>query len=308
MQPPGPHAAGPTAAPPSRAPRAARGEITPPWRPAESRRPRWSGDEMRRIADASRNRAASLAPRYSSSASTSAPAGSVARVVRDDRERVRRRERAGQVRALALRRRGLQHAVRAVRRARRSAASCGRRPARTGTASRAGTTVGAAPASPCIRRSAGPTKSRKQATVESGLPGRPKTSVASAAAEPQRLAGLEPDAPEHLLARPRLERRLDVVVRADRNAAAHEQHVAGQRGLDGGARRRAVVGHDGVQDDLGARAPRRAAAASAGSTRGSAPARAARRPRAARHPVASTCTTGRRCTATVADARRRRAP
>ena len=50
----------------------------------------------------------------------------------------------------------------------------------------------------------------------------------------------------------RLQRGLDVVVRPDRDAARDEQHVAVQRGLDGGARRRAVVRHDRVQDDLGA--------------------------------------------------------
>ncbi len=43
-----------------------------------------------------------------------------------------------------------------------------------------------------------------------------------------------------------------MVVRADRHAAGDEQHVAARRGLDGGARGLAVVGHDRVQHDLGA--------------------------------------------------------
>ena len=82
--------------------------------------------------------------------------------------------------------------------------------------------------------------------------GQPEHEQVVAPAEPQRLARLEPDAPEVLLHAGVLERRLDVVVRADRHAAGDEQDIAARRGLDGGARRLAVVGHDRVQHDLGA--------------------------------------------------------
>ena len=62
--------------------------------------------------------------------------------------------------------------------------------------------------------------------LESGLPGQAEHERVAAAAEPQRLAGLHAHAPEHLLDAAGLERRLDVVVRADRDAAGDDQHVA----------------------------------------------------------------------------------
>ena len=62
--------------------------------------------------------------------------------------------------------------------------------------------------------------------ADSGLPGSPNTSVRAAAPEPQRLAGLDPHAPEDLLDAARLEGGLDVVVRADRDAAGDDQDVA----------------------------------------------------------------------------------
>ena len=119
--------------------------------------------------------------------------------------------------------------------------------------------------------------------ADSGLPGRPNTSVLAAAAEPQRLAGLDPHAPEDLLDAARLERGLDVVVRADRDAAGDDQHVAlaGPRSTAARVASRSSA-IDAVVDD---RAPARSASSarpSARWTRGSCPARAARRAAAAR--------------------------
>ena len=81
--------------------------------------------------------------------------------------------------------------------------------------------------------------------LESGLPGRPKTSV-----EPRRPNHSGLPAPEHLLDAAGLERRLDVVVRADGHAAGDDQHVAGQAGLDRGAGGLEVVADDAVVDDV----------------------------------------------------------
>ena len=60
------------------------------------------------------------------------------------------------------------------------------------------------------------------------VPGKPEDERAVADAEPRRLSGLEPDAPEALFDAELGERRLDVVVRADRHAAA-DAHDVGRR-------------------------------------------------------------------------------
>ena len=75
-----------------------------------------------------------------------------------------------------------------------------------------------------------------------------------AAPEPQRLARLDPHAPEDLVHAAGLEGRLDVVVLADRHAAADDQHVAAEALAHGRDRRRAIVADDAVVADLGARA------------------------------------------------------
>ena len=97
---------------------------------------------------------------------------------------------------------------------------------------------------PWSARSAGRTKSRKVTTADTGLPGRPNTSVPPARAEPDGLARLQRDAPEALLHAERRQRGLDVVVRADRHAARDGDHVrlverARQDRLGG----LAIVGH-----------------------------------------------------------------
>ena len=124
--------------------------------------------------------------------------------------------------------------------------------------------------------------------LDSGLPGRPNDQRAAAAPEPHRLARLDPHAPEDLLDAARLERGLDVVVRADRHAAGDEQHVARQAGLDGRARRLAVVRRDAVVGQPRA-GPRGQQATPARWTRGSAPARAARPSGSSSLPVTIRC-------------------
>ena len=93
--------------------------------------------------------------------------------------------------------------------------------------------------------------------MESGLPGRPKTSVASRRPNQSGLPGLSRTRQKTSSTPRGLQRRLDVVVRADRHAAGDEQHVAGERRP---RRRRAVasrvVRDDRVDDDLGARRAR----------------------------------------------------
>ena len=98
----------------------------------------------------------------------------------------------------------------------------------------------------------------------------------AAAAEPQRLAGLDAHAPEDLLDAAGLERGLDVVVRADGHAAGHDQDVGLQPGLDRRAGRLEVVGDRRVLIDVGARGRARARSPPASWTRRSCPARAAR--------------------------------
>ena len=105
-----------------------------------------------------------------------------------------------------------------------------------GAARRPGSSRGRASRLAGRRRSAGSMNTQKQTIVDSGLPGQPEDERVAAAAEPQRLAGLDPHAPEDLLDAARLERGLDVVVRADRDAAGDDQHVALQARRDGASR------------------------------------------------------------------------
>ena len=130
-----------------------------------------------------------------------------------------------------------------------------------------------------------------------------RTQRVAAAAEPQRLAGLDLHAPEDLLDAGGLERGLDVVVRADRDAAGDDQHVALQAALDRGQRRVAVVGDHALVGHVGAGAARRAARPSARWTRGCGPARAARRAAAAPSPVTARCSRGPAVHGDLADAR-----
>ena len=96
---------------------------------------------------------------------------------------------------------------------------------------------------PGARPAPAATNSENVTTAETGLPGSPNTSDRAAAAEPGRLAGLERDAPEHLLDAEVGERRLDVIVRADRYPAGddHDVGVVERRG-EPGLGRRAIVG------------------------------------------------------------------
>ena len=159
---------------------------------------------------------------------------------------------------------------------------------------------GAASVSPCSRRSAGPTKSRKQATVESGLPGRPKTSVAPRRPNQSGLPGLSRTRQNSSSHAALLQRRLDVVVRADRDAAGDEQHVARRaRPRPRAAVAAASSGTTGWTTTSAPAVLGQQLRASAGWTRGSGPARGAAPTSSSSVPVASTCTTGRRCTATA---------
>ena len=101
-----------------------------------------------------------------------------------------------------------------------------------GSPSRPRSRHGPASGSPRSRRSAGRTNSAVQTIADSGLPGQPEHERRAAPAEPQRLAGLDPHAPEDLLDAAGLEGGLDVVVRADRDAAGDDQDVALQPALD----------------------------------------------------------------------------
>ena len=88
---------------------------------------------------------------------------------------------------------------------------------------RARARAAAAASAPCSARSAGRANSTNVTKLETGLPGRPKTSWRAARPEPRRLARLQVDAPEALLDAERRERRLDVVVRPDRHAAGERR-------------------------------------------------------------------------------------
>ena len=94
--------------------------------------------------------------------------------------------------------------------------------------------AGRASRSPCSRRSAGSMNTQKHDDRRQRVAGQTEHERVAAAAEPQRLAGLDPHAPEDLLDAAGLERGLDVVVRADRDAAGDDQHVALQARFDRG--------------------------------------------------------------------------
>ena len=138
---------------------------------------------------------------------------------RDEHERVGRRRVGDHVRLLPAQR--VEHDRRRPRRASgRAAASRGPRAAhRRGRGARAGTPA-AAPSRPCSASSAGRTKSSNPTSEETGLPGRPKTSVAAADAERDRLARPDRDPPEDLLDAELGLGRAHEVVDADRDAAA----------------------------------------------------------------------------------------
>ena len=91
-------------------------------------------------------------------------------------------------------------------------------------------------------------KARKPTIARERVAGEAEHERGAAAAEPQRLARLDAHAPEDLLDAARLERGLDVVVRADRDAAGDDEHVARQAGLDGGAGGLEVVADHAVVD------------------------------------------------------------
>ena len=135
---------------------------------------------------------------------------------------------------------------------------------------------------PCSAASAGRTNSSKPTSDETGLPGKPNTSVDAARRERDRLPGLHRDAPEHFDDAELREQPADEVVLADRHAAGGEQHVGVETALERGTRRVCVVGDGAVH--LRRRRPRSGAAprASPCSTRRSRPARAARPGGAAR--------------------------
>ena len=78
----------------------------------------------------------------------------------------------------------------------------------------------------CRRRSAGRDEQRHADDRRQRVAGEPEHERPAAAAEPQRLAGLDPYAPEDLLDAAGLERALDVVVRADRDAAGDDSTSA----------------------------------------------------------------------------------
>ena len=139
---------------------------------------------------------------------------------------------------------------------------------------------------PEARASAGRANRWNVTIAETGLPGRPNTSVPSRRAEPGRLPGLKPHAPEALLDAELGERRLDVVVRADGHAAADAHDVGrvergGERVARGRRSRRAralalttsAPGARRLRGDA-----RRRSSCGSGPGASSAPARPARRP------------------------------
>src|ERR1039458_7559915 len=73
--------------------------------------------------------------------------------------------------------------------------------------------------------------------------------------EPGRLSGTQRDAPEHLLRTGGTQRRANVVVRADRHAAADDRDVALKRLHNGRLGRRLLVTDALHPDYLGARKP-----------------------------------------------------
>ena len=85
----------------------------------------------------------------------------------------------------------------------------------------------------------------KVTIAETGLPGSPNTSrPAGRGPEVGGLAGPQGDAPEDLLDAELRERRTDVVVLADRDAAGDHGDLAGESALERGPGAARVVGHD----------------------------------------------------------------
>ena len=110
---------------------------------------------------------------------------------------------------------------------------------------------------PRAARSAGRAKSWKVTMADTGLPGRPKTSVPSRTPNQVGLPGLSAHAPEALLDAELGERALHVVVRAHRDAARDAHHVGR---LERPRERRrgglGAVGHRLAQHHLAARRAR----------------------------------------------------
>ena len=142
--------------------------------------------------------------------------------------------------------------------------------------------------------------------AETGLPGSAEDErPARGDAEVGRLAGPQGHAPEDLLDAERLERRADVVVLADRDAAGDDRDVAAERQLERVAGRLAVVARHRRRRRPRRRSPRRAAAPRRRSSCGSARARAARRARPARRRSARTRAVGGERSGPRRDRRRR---
>ena len=100
-------------------------------------------------------------------------------------------------------------------------------PATPSTARRRGSALGSAP---CSAASAGRDEQRERDDRRDRVARAARTRACSSrVAEPGRLAGLQRDAPEPLLDPERRERRLDVVVGADRDPAGDDDHVGAAR-------------------------------------------------------------------------------
>ena len=207
----------------------------------------------------SRERAANSPPSAQQQRVNRRTRGLLAPCVRHRDEAVARRQGAGEVGALALRRRRLEHAVGAVASARAVRSVVRPSAGRAGTARRAGTNAGAASLSPCSRRSAGPTKSRKHATVESGLPGRPKTSVASRRPNQSGLPGLSRTRQNSSSTPRACSAGLTWSCGPTDTPPETSSTSPASAGLDGGGGRGGVVRDDRVNDHLSARRCARAA-------------------------------------------------
>ena len=156
-------------------------------------------------------------------------------------------------------------------RARTSSSRCGSR--RMEAASLPGSKRGCGSSAPSRASSAGTTSSRQVTSDDTGLPGKPEHERPVPDPERDRSAGLDRDAPEHLLDAELGLHPADEVVRAHRHAAGRHEHV----GIEAALQRRSVcsfVVRDRVQS-LHLRAGRRAAPSRAST-------RWPRRPRPAR--------------------------
>ena len=137
------------------------------------------------------------------------------------------------------------------RRSRRTRIACSRSGLRrTAVPSTASGSSRGSSVRPWSAASAGRTNSENVTTADTGLPGQPEYERRSAAAEPGRLTRLERDSPEHLLDAELGERRLDVIVRADRNPARDDHDVGGlERLREPGLGGRAIVGESPCRPD-----------------------------------------------------------